>query len=204
MTQEDRRDSVFDTAADVFAAYGYRRTAMNDIAKAAGISRPALYLMFSNKEDLFRQLASFRQNQAIDGAAEALAGDGSLSERISAAIQAYEAIYYEPVSTSPHGEELMDVNMSIASEDMLKGHDRLIGALADSIDTAVNAGEARLPDIGLGTRQYVELLMASITGQKKSATSKRDFRRKVRTVISVFMMPFEIAARPAKKKRRQA
>ncbi|QLC22286.1 TetR/AcrR family transcriptional regulator [Parasphingopyxis sp. CP4] len=204
MAQEDRRDSVFDSAADVFAAYGYRRTSMNDIAKAAGISRPALYLMFSNKEDLFRQLTTFRQNQAIDGAAKALTGDGTISERIPAAIQAYEAIYYEPVSTSPHGEELMDVNMSIASEDMQKGHDRLIGTLADSIDAAVKAGEARLPDIGLGTRQYVELLMASITGQKKSATSKRDFRRKVRSVISVFMMPFEIQDNPAKKKRRQA
>ena len=47
----EKREAVFGVAADVFAQYGVRRTAMNDIAQAAGISRPALYLMVENKED---------------------------------------------------------------------------------------------------------------------------------------------------------
>ena len=191
MSQDDRKELVFDAASDVFAAYGFRRTSMNDIAQAAGISRPALYLLFNNKEDLFRQMATARQNFAIDQATNELASDASLPERVAAAIQTYEAVYYEPVSESPHGAELMDVNLSIAADDMQKGHERLIAALAKSIDDAVARGEVEQPDLGMNSRQYIELLMSSIFGQKKSATSKRDFRRKVRSVISVFMMPFD-------------
>lgn len=86
---------------------------MNDVAQAAGFSRPALYLMFEKKEDLFRQLATSRQNQAIDLAVAELAQD-------------------KP-------------------------------------------------------RAFVELLMSSIGGQKKSATSIRDFRRKVNNAASIFM-----------------
>ena len=63
-----KRDAVYDVASVVFAQYGFRRTTMNDIAKSAGISRPALYLMFDNKEDLFQGLAAHRLDLAIDSA----------------------------------------------------------------------------------------------------------------------------------------
>ncbi len=71
--QNQTRDSakkiaVFDVAADVFARYGFRRTTMNDLAEAAGISRPALYLMFENKEHLFIELVSYRVDEAISAA----------------------------------------------------------------------------------------------------------------------------------------
>ncbi len=61
-----KREAVYEAAATVFAQYGFRRTTMNDIAQAAGISRPALYLMFANKENLFQGLAAFRLDQAIE------------------------------------------------------------------------------------------------------------------------------------------
>ena len=59
--------SLLDVAAGVFAQYGYKRTTMNDVARAGGISRPALYLMFDNKEHLFRELAAHRITLALEG-----------------------------------------------------------------------------------------------------------------------------------------
>ena len=73
-----KRDAVYDAASVVFAQYGFRRTTMNDIAKSAGISRPALYLMFENKEALFQGLAAHRLDQAIDSALSVLQGSGEL------------------------------------------------------------------------------------------------------------------------------
>ncbi|MDD9889096.1 MAG: helix-turn-helix domain containing protein, partial [Gammaproteobacteria bacterium] len=105
-----KKDAVFEAAAEVFARYGYRRTTMNDIAEAAGISRPALYLIFENKENLFCELSDFRLNQAIDVAIDALATSGELRRRFIQALLVFEKVYYEPVSNSPHGEELMDTN----------------------------------------------------------------------------------------------
>ena len=37
----------------VFLAYGFARTTMDDIARAADMSRPALYLLFKNKTDIY-------------------------------------------------------------------------------------------------------------------------------------------------------
>jgi len=187
MDQETKRLAVFESATAVFSQYGFRRTSMNDLAEAANISRPALYLMFDNKEDLFRQLATHRQAEAIDVAASRLAGDAAFDKRIIEAILAYEKVYYEPVSQSPHGAELMDVNLSIASADMLAGLDRLLSQIAASIEEAVTNGHADLSTTELAPRAFVDLLMSSIGGQKKTATSTDDFRRKVRNVTSIFL-----------------
>jgi AcrR family transcriptional regulator len=44
---------VLETALTVFARHGFRKTSMEDIAKAAGISRQGIYLHFKNKDEIF-------------------------------------------------------------------------------------------------------------------------------------------------------
>jgi len=185
---QSKRELVFDAAADVFAQYGFRRTSMNDIAIAAGISRPALYLIFKNKEELFRTLAAYLQNQAIDEAISELRQEGTISERIVNAILAYEAIYYEPIAQSPHGTEIMDINLSIAADLMQTGLNRLVRELADAIDKARVSGEVRFADKAPKPKAFVELLMTSISGLKKKANTTRKFRRHIKEVTTIFLL----------------
>ena len=51
-----KRNKVLAAALDVFLRYGYKRVTMNDIAEAASISRPALYLVFESKEEIFKSV----------------------------------------------------------------------------------------------------------------------------------------------------
>ena len=51
------REAILDAAFRRFARYGYRRTSLGDIADEAGLSRPALYHYFRNKEDVFGALS---------------------------------------------------------------------------------------------------------------------------------------------------
>ena len=136
-----KKDAVFEAAGDVFARYGFRRTTMNDIAEAAGISRPALYLLFENKDALFQALASYRLNQAIERALDVLDGEGDSKQRFTEALLVFERIFYEPIADSPHGAELMDISQSLASDMMMKEITRLHSALANTLSNAEAAGE---------------------------------------------------------------
>jgi TetR/AcrR family acrAB operon transcriptional repressor len=49
----ETRNLILDTAESVFAEKGVSRTTLNDIAKAAGVTRGAIYWHFKNKADLF-------------------------------------------------------------------------------------------------------------------------------------------------------
>jgi AcrR family transcriptional regulator len=44
---------VLETALTVFSRHGFRKTSIEDIAKAAGISRQGIYLHFKNKDEIF-------------------------------------------------------------------------------------------------------------------------------------------------------
>ncbi len=182
-----KKNSVLDTAADVFAQYGFKRTTMNDIAQAAGISRPALYLMFDNKEHLFQELAAYRLNLALLAAKAVLENDGSVSSRFIEAILVFEKTYTEPVANSPHGAELIDVNMSLAGEVMIKGKSKLIAALAKVLKDADESGEVSFQNTPLTHKTFVELLLSSIGGIKQKAGTKAEYRKQTQQVAQIFL-----------------
>lgn len=66
-------DPLLVAAFDAFARFGYRRTTMSDVAAAAGMSRPAVYLRVANKEELLRQVATAVLDASLDRATAARA-----------------------------------------------------------------------------------------------------------------------------------
>ena len=55
---QDRRRQIIESAREVFSAQSYAKVGTADLAKAAGVSEPALYRYFSGKKELF--LATLR------------------------------------------------------------------------------------------------------------------------------------------------
>src|SRR6201997_667520 len=63
LTAEQRRQQLFAVALELFAQRGYRPTTMDDIAEAAGVTKPLLYQHFSSKRALYLELVdSIAQN----------------------------------------------------------------------------------------------------------------------------------------------
>ena len=52
----DRRESILVAAAERFAARGYDATTLDEIAAAAGVTKPILYRHFGSKQDLYLAL----------------------------------------------------------------------------------------------------------------------------------------------------
>ena len=182
-----KKSTVLDAAADVFAQYGFKRTTMNDIATAAGISRPALYLMFENKEHLFKELAAHRIEIALKEARAVLVKKQPITTRFIEGIKTFERTYTEPVASSPHGDELIDVNANLASGIMIEGRSSLVAALVKELKKADQSGEVNFQNNPLSHKAFVDLLLSSIGGVKKSSVSKAEYRKKTQQVIEVFL-----------------
>lgn len=56
MTVRDTKDLIVDSALRLFAERGYAETSMSSIAEEAGVSKGTLYLYFSSKEEMFREM----------------------------------------------------------------------------------------------------------------------------------------------------
>jgi AcrR family transcriptional regulator len=52
----ERREQLLQMALEVFARHGFHATSMNDVAEAAGVTKPVLYQHFDSKRSLYLAL----------------------------------------------------------------------------------------------------------------------------------------------------
>ncbi len=63
-TDNTVKETILDSAKSVFARYGFRKTTLDDIARAAGKGKSSLYYYFKNKEEIFEDMID-REIQAL-------------------------------------------------------------------------------------------------------------------------------------------
>ena len=73
--QQRNRHLILDAALDVFSAHGYRGATLDQIAEAAGLSKPNILYYFSGKEDIHVTLLSQLMETWLDPLVE-LDADG--------------------------------------------------------------------------------------------------------------------------------
>ena len=103
-----KKAEILDAATAVFLRYGYRKTSMDDLARAAGLSRQGLYLHFRTKEALFDAVVGHAVAATRATASAALADEGrTLAGRLTGALTALHG----PSAASVHellGAPLLD------------------------------------------------------------------------------------------------
>ena len=83
-----RKEQLLDVALRVFAERGFHRTAMNDVADAAGVTKPVLYQHFPSKRALYLELLRSVGDDLMQAIAEATAGAGP-REQVEHGLRAY-------------------------------------------------------------------------------------------------------------------
>ena len=71
LTADARREQILSVALDEFARSGFHSTSMNDIAEAAGVTKPVLYQHFDSKRDLYLALLDEVGDRLLTSIAEA-------------------------------------------------------------------------------------------------------------------------------------
>ena len=89
LPRDERRAQLLSAALEVFTVAGYHAAAMDEIAEAAGVSKPVLYQHFPSKLDLYLAVLDVHIDSLIYEIHKALASDAENSDRVSATIAAY-------------------------------------------------------------------------------------------------------------------
>ena len=78
LTAPMRRQHILDCALPIFGEHGFHDTSMNDIAHAAGITKPVIYQHFASKRDLYSALITELGEEMIAAVTQATgnASDG--------------------------------------------------------------------------------------------------------------------------------
>ncbi|ANI38206.1 TetR/AcrR family transcriptional regulator [Mycolicibacterium vaccae] len=83
-----QRQRLFEALATVMAENGYSRTTVEDLIRAAGVSKATFYQHFSSKQDCFMSAYARSQRHVIDGI-EALPATGTPMQRFDIMLDRY-------------------------------------------------------------------------------------------------------------------
>ena len=92
---DQRRALIEDAAARLFAERGYAATKLEDIAAAAGVTKPILYRHFDNKKALHLAMLAKHRDGLLEQLAAHAAAEGPLAERLPVIIDAWFAYVEE-------------------------------------------------------------------------------------------------------------
>ncbi|HST83414.1 MAG TPA: helix-turn-helix domain-containing protein [Kineosporiaceae bacterium] len=175
---DDRTGHILDSALTVFSQYGYAKTTMQDIARAAGMSRAALYLHFASKEDLFRAGSRRAHDRALELVDASLAEQGDALSRVDAAMAVYFGELMAQISSSVHGKELFDASLDITGDIVGEAQAALVARLVSALDAAAAAGEVRFSTVDATAEDIALLLLAVADGLKTTSADPAIWRER--------------------------
>ncbi|NQY60333.1 TetR/AcrR family transcriptional regulator [Cognatishimia sp.] len=179
VTQKDSKtDAILLAAFDTFRAYGFRRTSMEDIAKAAGMSRAALYLHFRNKEDIQRSMTVAYYDSVATKVEEALAQDGSVTELLTAAFAEHAGEAFKLLLESPHGDELLDSQNHASHAEAQNGQQKVSAIYAAWLVREKQAGRIAFDAFGGDADIVAEILSLALYGLKAGQSDYAGFDKR--------------------------
>ncbi|HEX5404809.1 MAG TPA: helix-turn-helix domain-containing protein [Pseudonocardiaceae bacterium] len=155
-----RHDQILTAALSVFGRHGYRRTSMELIARAAGVSRPALYQRFSGKEDVFRAMSARMLDGVLDAATMAGSADAPVADRLYDVLSVKVEFFVGTIEAEFRREMLADA-ASVAGDVATSFNERFTALIEDTL-----ASSAELDLLGdpLPASDVAVLLLAAVAG----------------------------------------
>lgn len=178
---EDKKQRIINAAKAVFLKYGYHRVTMNDLAQAAGISRPALYLVFSKKEDVFRAVVRQMAREVSDETNQGLGAVRSPLDKLKFVCEVWMVRPFDWLSQSPEAREVFESSHEFAREAVAEAMSLFEGDLKSVIDLFP---KGTLPK-GISHKQAAHLLAAAMAGIKKTCSSSAELREKIHDLIAM-------------------
>jgi TetR/AcrR family transcriptional regulator, regulator of autoinduction and epiphytic fitness len=191
---EVRRRALLDAAVGVFSRFGFRKTSMDDVARAAGVSRQGLYLLFSNKEELFRRALEHLFCSQLNAVIAVLSlNELSLEERLIGACDEWAGRFAGAMGGD--AADLMCAGTSLAGDTVRHYADQFETALGEALVSSPMNAFCRT--IGVRPAEVARALHATARGLKHSASSRPDFRKAIAVAVRMYCAPL---AQPSKQR----
>ena len=183
-SSDPARPRILDAATTLFAQYGFQRTGMADIARAAGLSRQSLYVRFRNKTEVFTALAAALKDGALAAAAAAWDDRRDLAENLAATVLAKDLPLYRLLKASPHGAELLAVDATLTTAFALELDRGFASILTDRLKALQKAGVIALADFG-GPAEFGQTFAMAAVGLKHEAKDEAAYLEAVHRLCRI-------------------
>src|SRR6202047_3573865 len=158
----------------LFTQYGYRKTSVDDIARAAQVAKRTVYLHFENKAAVFLAILEYLGDQVRQRCAAAERAGGTAVDRLTGLLDAYFGMGFELFSKSEYMPELEGTFSKVARSRIGDLNTEYQERLARFLRSLEKTGEIGGPPQGLTVDQIVYILMRAAEGAKHESNVQGD------------------------------
>jgi AcrR family transcriptional regulator len=192
-----KRRQIIEGARDVFLAQGFDAASMNDIARAAGVSKGTLYVYFDNKEQLFQEIV----HEECELHAEITFHLDPSDHDVEAALARLGVSFLEFLCRPEKASALRTVIAiadrmpEIGKEFYETGPELGIAKLADYLRAQVKAGVLAVEDCDVAAAQFLDACQATVFKPVLFNFRKAPPRERMDYVVSIAVKTFLAAYR---------
>jgi AcrR family transcriptional regulator len=191
-----KRRQIIQGARAVFLAQGFDAASMNDIARAAGVSKGTLYVYFKHKEQLFEAIVEQECEAQAEGIFELEHGDHDVEAMLTRLGFAYIRFLCRPEKASAIrtviaiADRMPELGRKFYEQGPAKG----IAKLAAYIAAQVDAGVLVVEDCEVAAAQFMEacqaMLFKSMVFNFVREPSAQQIQRVVPIAVKVFLAAY--------------
>jgi len=143
--KKDTKKAILDAAESLFLKHGFRRVAVDEICRCAGVSRKTFYVYFANKEAVMIQLLDGIVNTLTDKFVEIMNGNAPFADKMAGLMELKLALsrrlsmdFFADLFTSSSDEvahfyrKKVDENIGLARSLFLQAQER--GEIRSELD----------------------------------------------------------------------
>src|SRR3984957_19763945 len=158
----------------LFTQYGYRKTSIDDIARAAQVAKRTVYLHFENKAAVFLAILEYIGDQVRQRCAAAESAGGTQVDRLTHLLDAYFGMGFELSRKSEHMPELEEAFSKLARARIGDMNTEYEGRIARFLRSLQQTREIGGPPQGLTVEQIVHIVVRAAEGAKHDAKMQGD------------------------------
>jgi AcrR family transcriptional regulator len=198
---EVKKSKILIAARSVFLRYGYKRVSMGDIAEAASVSRPALYVLFRNKEEIFTAVFMHWVEETMAAIEREMAVREAPAQKLLCAFELWTVQPFEMMIGSAEVKELIECSFDFAQESLRRGNQMFEAAIAPVVALLAARHPVRAP---LPPEQIAQILASAARGFKQTAFNAAELRLLIENLLMLCFGLDEDAFRQAGRVRRSA
>ena len=178
-----REIEILRAALKVFGHYGYKKTSVEQLAKAADLSKPSLYLHFSGKENIFEESMKFYLLEGLRLIEDSLKDtDLPINERIINALDHWFGRNIDLFHIDPH--EVITVGNRIASSEVEEVKTRVVEIIAAAISQNCIANQIQLKTSAL---ELAKVMFLFGTCWKENNQTRYEFRKNLELFVRALL-----------------
>ncbi|HEY9753873.1 MAG TPA: helix-turn-helix domain-containing protein [Oculatellaceae cyanobacterium] len=180
---------VLKAAEKVFLLHGYARTTMGDIAKSARISRPALYLIFPSKEDVFRAAVEVLYTRKLACVKDVLSPHGEIGAQLIQTFEIWTVETFELVKSYPEAEDLFESSLIVAADIAERAYTEFRQMLVEAMKRASRENATKILRNGdLELSDVATVMTTAAIGFKSVAKDAIELRTLLRNQVALVLL----------------